>query len=81
MANDSITMNPLPQQQFSAGTPINFRKPVYCRADEIDLLIEAARADGYGMSEIKTAKHRFIVTFQAVAAYSPNQSNITMPDE
>ncbi len=74
-------MNPLPQQQFSADTPINFRKPVYCRADEIDLLIEVARTDGFGMSQIKTAKHRFIVTFQAVAAYSPNQLNTTMPNE
>jgi hypothetical protein len=63
----------LPQQQFSAGKPINFRKPVYCRADEVDLLMEAARADGYGMTQIKTVKHQFIVTFQTVAAYSPTQ--------
>jgi hypothetical protein len=65
-------------QYFSAGLPLDFRKPVGCRADELDLLLEAARAAGHGLTKIETRHGLFRVTFQPVEAYH-NQPNKTEP--
>jgi len=64
----------LPHQHFTADKPLDFRKPVCCRADELDLLIEAGRTAGYGFTEIKTVRRRdFIIRFEPVEAYRHNQ--------
>ena len=56
-------------QHFADGKPLNFRKLVRCRADELDLLLEAARAAGFGMTSIESSHGLFAVHFQPVAAY------------
>lgn len=59
----------LPQQLFPSAKPLDYRKPVRCHAEELDRLLEAGRTAGFGMTEIKTVKGQFCVTFRPVAAY------------
>ncbi len=61
-------------QYFADGKPLNFRKLVRCRADELDLLLEAARAAGFGMVSIESSHGLFAVRFQLVEAYNQNET-------
>jgi len=57
-------------QRFNPGVQItDWRKPVHCQSSELETVIEAGRAAGHGMTEIKTVKREFVVHFQPVTAY------------